>query len=360
MTVEGEKMATSSCTISFFRNDLESTDGNKCPVKNCTVKVQNYLVPFKRYKGQMKYKPFCPEHGIRIHKNTFVYYNGPDLATATKRNLMFNADYYVANIFNKPGKVESHRLCYETSEDAVTYNVFTELLANGQAIKQLVGHITGQEVGENVELYLWGGKIDLKNNSFSPYEPLKKVHKELEQGIGIPTEPDIMLIVPSKIIICIEAKFGSKNPLAKEKEEKIGEKPKSWKKLKERYCDKNDIIDGGREIFDFNNSPTLFYEQLFRNLVFAASMAKLGGIEEWYVANLRSEHIMNLKRGEPESKPVVRSIQKILKPEYKKNFVHLTWEELYEKCVKSDMSLANLSWYLKNKSFECRRAFNIF
>ena len=123
-------MATSTCTVSFFRNDLQRTrfQQGKCPVKNC------------RYK-----KPFCPEHGLTIHKDTFVYYNGQtkeDKETAIKRNLMFNSEYYITNILNKSGKVGASRLCHENSEDAVTYNVFTELLCHRLALGKLVKNIT--------------------------------------------------------------------------------------------------------------------------------------------------------------------------------------------------------------------------
>jgi hypothetical protein len=45
---------------------------------------------------------FCPEHGLTIHSSGFVYYNGDseeDRIIATKRNLMFHADYYISNFF---------------------------------------------------------------------------------------------------------------------------------------------------------------------------------------------------------------------------------------------------------------------
>ena len=114
------------------------------------------------------------------------------------------------------------------------------------------------------------------------------------------------------------------------------------------------------DIFDFQNRPSRFYEQLFRNIVFAASMAKLAGIENWYVVNLRSQHVMNLKKGKPESTPVVRNIRSTLRPKYKKRFLHLTWEDIYYRSVKGNPHLSNLSWYMKNKTLSCRRAFNIF
>ena len=105
--------------------------------------------------------------------------------------------------------------------------------------------------------------------------------------------------------------------------------------------------------------PNVFYEQLFRNIVFAASMAKLEGDADWYVVNLRNQHVMNLKKGRSESMPVMRNVRSILNPKYKKRFTHLTWEEIYEKVIKGTDGFEDLSWYLKNKSLKCHRAFNI-
>ena len=311
----------------------------------------------------MLYLPFCPEHGIRIHKTGFVYFNSltkENIATATKRNLMFNASFYLENFLGQAGKIESQRLCYENSEDAVTFNIFTELLGKSYALKKLIGQITKANAQEGTELYLWGGKIDLKNNRLSQYNPLIEVRRHLEPDIvKFVTEPDIMLVVPKKVLVCIEAKFGSKNPPAEEIEEGFDEKPKSRAKLIERYCKKNPIINYN-EIFAFSDMPRVFYEQLFRNVVFAASMAKLTGIEKWYVVNLRSQHVINFKRGKPESMPVVRNVRKILRPMYKKRFLHFTWEDLYYGIVNGDTELHDLAWYMKNKTLRCGRAFNVF
>ena len=85
----------SSCTSSFSRYELSRTrlKNGCCPVKGCRVDVKNYHVPFQKRKGTMIYLPFCPEHGIRVHTNGFVYYNGRSLHAkmlATKRNLSLN------------------------------------------------------------------------------------------------------------------------------------------------------------------------------------------------------------------------------------------------------------------------------
>ena len=53
------------------------------------------------------------------------------------------------------------------------------------------------------------------------YEPLKRVRRALEPKIrAFFTEPDIMLVVEGEMLVCIEAKFGSGNPLARDVEAK--------------------------------------------------------------------------------------------------------------------------------------------
>ena len=342
----------SGCTISFFKNDLQRTRLKRglCPIRDCSADLSK--VPFRKYS-----LPFCYEHGIRIHKKTFVYYNGTskeEKELSIRRNLIFHSNYYLNNIFKKGSKAESTRLCYENSEDAVSYNIFTELLDKNR-LSKLVRLITGKQVDGEVELYLWGGKIDLENNCFSIYEPLEKVREELEGDKRHQTEPDIMLVIPKRLIICIEAKFGSKNSSIEDKESKDKEKKGE---MIERYCRRNRIIKTDK-ILDLDKIQESFYTQLFRNIVFACSMAELEGKIEWYVVNLRNQHLLNLKKNRPASLPVVKNIRSYLKPRFKKTFKHLTWEDIYEQVVKGNPELADLTWYMKNKSLSCGRAFNI-
>jgi hypothetical protein len=133
-----------------------------------------------------------------------------------------------------------------------------------------------------------------------------------------------------------------------DKEEIEGDKPKKKEKLIQRYCTNNTIIDAS-QILNIKNLPAPFYEQLFRNVIFAASMAKLEGEAEWHVVNLRNQHVMNVKRGKPESHPVMRNMRSLLKPKYKKHFSHMTWEDLFQLTNKEQNEFANLTWYLKNK-----------
>jgi hypothetical protein len=72
---------TSDCLQGFWFEDFELENPHRsvptrCPVKGCSTS----LVDTPYVKGQ---KPFCPKHGIRLHSNTFVYWNGPRAANGT-------------------------------------------------------------------------------------------------------------------------------------------------------------------------------------------------------------------------------------------------------------------------------------
>jgi len=132
-----------------------------------------------------------------------------------------------------------------------------------------------------------------------------------------------MLVVPGKLLICIEAKFGSDHTAANGKDVPVDQKPKKPDALMRKYCEQNWLIDTC-QIFDASKSTSLpvFYDQLFRNLVFAASMAKLAGIPNWRVVGLRSRHRQYTKG----NRPVLRALRSLLKPPYKKHILELEWE----------------------------------
>jgi hypothetical protein len=273
--------------------------------------------------------------------------------------MIFHSDLFVQNFLDMPGKAESHRLCYETSEDALTYSVFTELLRARGVLNRFFAHITGLDEPEKVDLYLWGRRVTLDGGPWRTYEPLERVRQDLEGDIRrFVTEPDVMLVAPGKAIVCIEAKFGSKNSLSDEKPTTAGEKPKSVTGLVERYCTGNTLVNAA-EIFRLDRLPPRIHSQLFRNIVFGASMAAYVGMEAWYVVNLRGRRIMNTMRGRPEAMPVLRSVRSILNGKYRDRFLHMTWEEMHSICVAGSPDLHDLDRYMQNKTFHCHQAFSI-
>lgn len=352
----------SNCTIKFGRNDFQSSrlKSHKCPIKNCDAAL--VPVAYQKIEGKMRYLPFCRAHGLRIHPDTFTYFNGParsEINLALRRNIWFSPDYYINRVIKSGAQPEPWLACYENSGDALAWNVFAEISGNKRALSDLLFLLTGKHYPEQPDLYLWGRKVDLAGNTYVPYQPLDRVRHQLERDIRrFPTRPDIMLVIPKKLVVCIGAKFGGKNPVADNAKYGPGEKPRKVSELIKRYYLNNIYLESD-PIFDVTKPPEPFYEQLFRNIVFAASMAKIEGQAEWFAANLRSAHVMNIKRGRPESLPVTKNVRSFLMPKYKKQFVHITWEDIFRRVIKGNPKLVDLAWYMKNKSFECVRAFNI-
>ena len=98
------------------------------------------------------------------------------------RNFPICAELAAEIALKSKHKAESHRLGHETSEDALTWNVFAGL---GQArkLKLAVHFLTGRTVTGEPRLYLWGELIDPEHRRRDHFEPLREVRGRLEPDI---------------------------------------------------------------------------------------------------------------------------------------------------------------------------------
>lgn len=331
-----------------------------CPVLGCTV-------PADKVPSQWGDLPFCPLHRIRIHlgSRTFVYYNGPDALakrSAALRNIVFERDYFGSRILGNAAKAETHRICHETSEDALTWNVFSRFARAGM-LSKLVSSLTKQGVRDEPELYLWGLKVHLndapglQNTSGSVlFPPLAKARIVFEPDITkYLTEPDIMLYVPGQMLLLVEAKFTSGNPIAKAITEGDvpGEKPKSRSGILQRY--RADALPEGALVVDGAIDP--FYSQLYRNVVFAIHMANQLSVP-WGVVSLVGESLCHHRR-EAEFQDPTPSLQALLPKNSQDRFVFYSWERLYTEHVANTQGLGDLEQYMYNKSAHCTKAFSV-
>ncbi len=330
-----------------------------CPIKNCSTNLIS--IPFG--KGV---KPYCPTHGVRLHSNTFVYWNGDGHRDdARLRNFRICQELARELALNSAGKAETHRLGYEMSEDALTWNVFVGL-ARARKLREVVRVLTGRDVDSEPNLYLWGKPIDVENPnpSAETFPPLKDVRNLLEHDIGnFKTEPDAMLVVPGELVICIEAKFGSGNTLAHDMRDapiKPGDKPVDREGLLARYLNSDKTPAETKLVIEGNQilAAKEFHSQLFRNIVFASAMA---AAEEWHVVNLVSEtqrrngkKTTNCSFDDPEV-----DVQSYLREENKKCFTFRTWEGLYNELIREDETLRELADYLRTKSAHYLPAFKL-
>ena len=105
-------------------------------------------------------------------------------------------------------KTESWRLGNETSEDALSWNVFVGLKRLGR-LRDAVSVLTGASAQAEPCLCIWGNEI--LEREVNRWSLLEKVRDRLEPRLCIRTEPDVALHVPGQLLVLIEAKFGSPN-----------------------------------------------------------------------------------------------------------------------------------------------------
>lgn len=326
-----------------------------CPISGCTTTLG-------RAASQWGELPYCPSHRIRIHESskTFVYYNGADSASkrdAALRNILFDRDYFGQRFLGNAAKAETHRICHETSEDALTWNVFSSLASAG-VLPALVADLTRRDIRSEPELYLWGLRVR-SDDSTTPvqFPALTDARRKFEAGINrFLTEPDIMLYVPGEVLLLVEAKFTSGNTIASSSpsQDLPEEKPKSREGVIRRYSPNS--LPAGSLI----ESPpdAQFYSQLYRNLVFAIYMANQLGVP-WGVASLVGEKQFQARESKAEFRDPSGFIRELLPAHSREQFRFYSWERLYADYVIESSHLAPLADYMYNKSANGERAFAV-
>jgi hypothetical protein len=280
-----------------------------------------------------------------LHARTFAYWNGPGREDEARlRNFMVRPELARATALGKGMKAESHRLGNEMSEDALSWNVFVSLADAGK-LRDAAKYLTGRQLRTEPQLYLWGRAVT--EGDHGVYSPLQRVRDALEPKIHTYfTEPDIMLVAEGEMLVSIEAKFGSGNPLAHEGEVKEGQKPITRVGLLKRYLGTETSVRT-RSIVQSEQIGPAPRSQLLRNVVFAAEMAD--GVP-WHVVNLVANSLKGRSDMYKSFADPTGEIAGYLQPDYKHCFTYRTWEGLYANCVAGDTKLADLDGYLHGKS----------
>lgn len=345
----------------FDLSRVNADPTSQCPVRGCSTSLAEVLYG-KQYdregEPRKRTKLWCPKHGIRLHSGTFVYWNGPGTRDEPRLRNFVAKPELAREIALQPGaKAESHRLGYEMSEDALSWNVLVSLAAAGR-LRETVKYLTGRSVSAEPNLYLWGKRIDVEGGQRGTYPPLQEVRQKLEGGISrFGTEPDIMLVVEGEILVCIEAKFGSGNPLAYESKikTKVGEKPTSRADLLTRYLGASKR-ERTRSMIRLERMSPRLHSQLFRNIIFASEMAD----KNWHVVNLVSRTQLGAQDNARYSfADPTKDVQSYLSPDTESYFTYRTWEDLYVEVVRGRRELAGLGEYMRGKSAHYRSAFNL-
>jgi hypothetical protein len=357
-------LETSDCLRHFGHPDFDPArlgeHPPRCPVRGCSVAPVK--LPYgKQQDREGKHKertmPWCPEHGIRLHSDTFVYWNGRGLEDKARlRNFIVRPDLVRAIALRKGMKAESHRLGYEMSEDALTWNVFVSLAVAGK-LREAAQFLTGRTLRTEPHLYLWGRQIDLLHGDYAPFAALREVGDQLEPDIHtFVTEPDIILVAEEEMLISVEAKFTSQNPLAYDRTTKDGEKPTSRAGLLARYLGAK-TSELTRQVVRPDHIGPSLHSQLFRNVVFASEMA---GKSPWHVVNLVCSSQQGTRKDARYTfADPTEDVRSYLRPDRKHCFTYRTWEQLHSALIRNDAALAELDRYLRSKSARYLPAFHL-
>jgi len=188
-------------------------------------------------------------------------------------------------------------------------------------------------------LYLWGHRLD--ENRPTEWSALETARQEFEDDLSIQTEPDFALHVPGRLLVIVEAKFGSAN---------------STLDKKDAYESAEDFLDryGARQRGDdpLNRDWILaqpserVLEQLCRMAVFASHLRAEG--EEVVVVNL-------LRRKEAKATPP--AFDQHLRSDGPVRFALRTWEELA--ALTEGPEAAPMRAYMQDKTYRLRPAFDL-
>jgi hypothetical protein len=291
----------------------------QCCIRDCEELLK------RRHRGQQPC--FCPAHGISMStKPTYIYKD-------KTRNFIIGKD-----IPRRMSKVENWRLGFETSEDAVSWNVFASLYVL-EGLAEAFEKLTGTKPMGRPELYLWGSRIGAECN---PWTSLNEVRAKLEEGLAIPTEPDIVLRVPGQAIVLIEAKFGSSNPRLASKKRCFG----SVTEFLNRYRCKEGAADPLNRKWISEQEDGQILEQLCRNAVFA----------HWLASEREQPFVINLVRR------AAQNDEQLFRQHLAEDNVQFDvrrWEDLYGLSVIQNEKASVLRRYLKDKTLNLDPAFDL-
>ena len=297
----------------------------RCCVRGCT----RWLA--RRRRQQDDDTIFCPEHGISVSTSpTYIYKD-------YRQNFLVDVPLLQRV---KKLKVESWRLGNERSEDALTWNVFVSLARMGclnAALKVWIG-FDGED---EPELFLWGIQTD--SDEPQVWERLKQVRSSIEQGAGLPTEPDMMLRVPGRVLVFVEAKFGSSNGTLTGKSDRFG----GVAEFLERYPPSDGRVDPLNRPWIEQQEPERVLEQLCRNVLFAQRLADQGEVP----------YVVNLLRGAEVENAEAENFEAHLIPSSPVQFRRATWEGIRQLPVMDSREAEPLRRYFDTKTNRLEKAF---
>ncbi|XAY06107.1 hypothetical protein DSM112329_02970 [Paraconexibacter sp. AEG42_29] len=231
-------------------------------------------------------------------------------------------------------KAETHRLGYENSEDAVSWNVF-RLLQEAGLLTAVASALTEESFTVEPDLILWGHRVT--QNAAHDVPELQVALDTLEHGYAQQTEPDVILRVPGWGWVFIEAKLASPSP----KVEK--HKFDSWVK---RYIDPSPTVFDKEAVLAAGHANV--HGQLARNVAVASS-ALIGGERAVVVALVRKK---DMPKVDGWGASIVVSHGPVTTSS-------ASWEDFYVLAQAAAEPPSSLLEFMRGKSVGLRQAFDV-
>jgi hypothetical protein len=279
----------------------------------------------------------CPDHGIRVHCSGTFTYQDPT------RNFIVHPDL-VKRIIRSPDKFESGRLGFERSEDAVTLNVFRSFQEAG-CLNEIARLITGLEVTDEPELYLWG--LRLTDDSLDVWPLLQAARERFERVLPVArphTEPDAILFQDGAYVILIEAKLTSPNTFYTDGPRRDAQSLTKEELLTLYHDPVCQILD-----LDKAKAAEVVFYQCWRNTIFSEWMAHRAkpGTKAYFCNLVRAGHEIDS----------FELFNQIVRPEFANRVTRIRWEDLYLlACIHGDR-LLRLREYMATKTCNLQPAF---
>jgi len=303
-----------------------------CPVIGCENRVKKMIKGVSRSldayleKGENNREKFdqylCKEHKIYITPTTFIYRDLRD------NLLWYDADKDLLNEMMEVKRVKA-QLHHDNSEDAVTWNVFRFL----EITKLLSGFLEGLRNSpvKSPEVIYWS----YSQSQQKVWNELKKARKKFEEISQRSSEPDL-IIKSDDVLFFIEAKLTALNKIDFNKTHTPEDKAERVKKYsKGGYLLKQPveyIINAG-------------YYQLMRFWLIGAWIADNEKLN-FYLLNL-------VRKNEKKEKDIGSEFGKCIKQNENREFMRVTWEDIYKYILTTDMlgeDKDKMLGYFRNKT----------
>lgn len=299
-----------------------------CYVRGCGEVL---TVPSRKKRGS-----YCPAHGIKCFARIVPTYAYLDAS----QNIIVDRFEFRTKLLGHPFKFESHRLGYERSEDALTWNVFKSIHSNG-LLGVFVEQFVGFRPSTYPDLYLWGINMD----SYQPWDLLIMARQRFESNLPVErplTEPDIAIHVPGELILLIEAKFTSTNPF-------YGRGKRA--NAQSLTLDELVSIYQAKEVQSLDlpkaEEAVRIHYQLWRNLVFAEWMATMDSTSTQF-------QVLNLVCQESENQSLPEFCQLLQQPSLSP-VKRIEWESIH--AWARQRNLDPLDQYMEQKTSALKPAF---